>query len=114
MHGGTSMSLMDCNAIWAAIATRYDLEGRTFASDPVIWYVTAGFIEPRLKKPIPMDADLLAIISKVEEINKDSRKCIIFSEIAYHGLVYAETRVVAVQIQQSPENLQILKSPPLK
>lgn len=101
------MSLMDCNSIWTAIAARYELEKRPFATAPYIIYVTAGFPgNPTLKKPIPVDIDHISIISKVLELNEKSRKCLLSSVIYVKGVICAETQVLAVQPELTQKEIK--------
>lgn len=113
LHGGTSATLLDCHSIWTAIAARYDLEQRAFASNPIIFYVTRH-MEIDFLKPVTMETDMLSVISKVEELKADSRACILFSEIVARGIVCVTARVVAVRIELPEEAIHGLLKPPQK
>ena len=89
VYGGLLASLIDCHGT-AAIAT-YIKEGRDFASDPPLRFVTASLKIDYLK-PTPLGPELL-INGKVKEIK--GRKVVSEITISADG-------VVAVQM---PENM---------
>ncbi|OGF62440.1 hypothetical protein A2662_01595 [Candidatus Giovannonibacteria bacterium RIFCSPHIGHO2_01_FULL_45_33] len=113
LHGGTSASLVDCHSVWTAIAARYDLEKRPFGSKSIICYVTAEMLIKYLK-PVPMNAGLVSIISKVEELKEESRKCILFTELVAKGIICVTAKVIAVRVELSEEVVHGLLNPPKK
>ena len=106
LHGGCSASLMDCHSIWTAIAARYDLEKLPFGSS-AIWYETAA-MHFQLLKHIPIDAGILTIIARVEELKQHSRKCVVFSEIIVRGICCAEALIVGIRVDRTQEQLSLL------
>lgn len=109
IHGGTLFTLMDCHSIWTAIASRYDLENRPYASDPAIIYVTAGAEKVKFLKPAPTDAEVATVISKVNEMGNESRRCILFSEIVIKGVICASAEIIAVRIYPAEEKIHMLR-----
>ena len=111
LHGGCAMSLMDCNAIWTAIAARYEYEKRQFVSEPLSFYVTRAFQDSNLKHPIPLDTDHLHIISKALHMNEDSGTFTLDSWIVIKGVKLAWTKVIAVLVRPTQEETKKLLTP---
>ena len=113
LHGGTSATLLDCHSIWTAIAARYELEKRPFASDPIIFYVTRH-MEIDFLKPISMEADVASVLTGITELKEDSRACIMFSEIVVQRIICVTAKVVAVRVDIPKEVVHGLINPQKK
>ncbi|KKU06369.1 MAG: Thioesterase family protein [Parcubacteria group bacterium GW2011_GWA2_45_30] len=109
LHGGTSGSLIDCHAIWTAMATRYKRENRAFGSPPYLWWdVTRNFSIDLMKK-VPTDQGHLEILAKAVEM--DDHKAIVEARIMLHGEEKVFGRVVAVSTKPSQEMMDLLLHP---
>ncbi len=98
VYGGLLASLIDCHGTGTAAIAAYKNEGRDFASDPPLRFVTASLKIDYLK-PTPLGPELL-INGKVKEIK--GRKVVSEITISADGIVTVKGEVVAVQM---PENM---------
>lgn len=109
LNGGVTFALMDCHAIWTAVAARYDMESRPFGSDPMICYVTGGANDIRFIKAIPISAKTLTVLARVKEMNSTSRKCIVETSIWLNGEKYSEATIIAVRKELSEGDVRKVK-----
>lgn len=106
LHGGAAGSLLDCNGVWIAIATKCKLENRLIGSEPFVWYVTR-FFEVDLPLPIPMDVGFLEVRTKVLEFTE--KKCVAFGSIWANGkeLVLGR-KTVAIKVNPTSDQVKFL------
>lgn len=94
MYGGTIASLIDCHAMWTAIAFAYRAEGRAIDSEPHIMYVT-GELNVKYRKPTPLNQPVLL---KAWVDGGVGRKVNVLAELGPPGQVTATGGVLAVRI----------------
>lgn len=98
LHGGILASVIDCHAIWTAIADAYKREGRPMGGEPMIGYVT-GDLHVRFKKRTPLN-DLVLVTARVARV--DGRKTYLTCEAHSGEEIRAEGSVIAIRIDPSP------------
>ena len=97
VYGGLLASLIDCHGTGTAAIATYRKEGRDFASDPPLRFVTASLKVDYLK-PTPLGHELL-INGKVKEIK--GKKVVSEITISVGGEITVRGEVVAVQMPES-------------
>ena len=94
LYGGLIASLIDCHAIWTAIASAYRDAGRPHGSLPAISYVT-GALTVRYLAPTPLDQELI-LRARVTEVQ--GRKAQVTCTLGTGAQITAEGSVLAVRI----------------
>ena len=98
VNGGITYSLMDCHAIWTAIAARHRFEKREeFGSLPLIWYVTAGADWIRYPAPTPLEAELL-VMAKVKFMHE--KICTLETAVIARGIVTVKAEFTAYKVNK--------------
>lgn len=110
VHGGNIASLIDCHSIWTAAAWAYHLENRAFASEPIIWFVTAR-LDVRLLRPTPLKTEATVIVN-TEEIKIYGKKTILRAKLFADGLLCTVGKVTAVKIDYDTETIAKLSHRP--
>jgi hypothetical protein len=94
MYGGTVASLIDCHAMWTAMAFAYRAEGRRIDSEPQILYVT-GELTVKYHRPTPLDQ---AVFLKAWVDGGPERNAKVLVQLGPEGAVTAAGEVLAVRI----------------
>lgn len=94
-YGGLVASLVDCHAIWTAIAFAHRAEGRAVGTDPRIAYVTAN-LSVDFRKPTPLD-QLVHLQAWVD--GDAGEKTTVVCEVGTGEELTAEAEVLAVRAE---------------
>ncbi len=94
LNGGICGALLDCHSNWAACATIMEATG---ASIPPCT-VTADFAV-QLKRPTPMDADVL-VTARVVELSEDKKRAVVEAKLECKGKVTATCRGTFVAVEE--------------
>jgi len=94
LNGGICGALLDCHSNWAACATIMKATGAV--TPPCT--VTADF-SVQLKRPTPMDADVL-VTAKVIELSEDKKRAVVEAKLECKGKVTATCKGTFVAVEE--------------
>ncbi len=96
VYGGTTASLIDCHAIWTALATLCRHVAHDLASGPPPFAFVTGRLSVSFLQPMGIDAELEL---RARVIDQGERKSIVACQVFQHGVECANAEVVAVRIK---------------
>jgi acyl-coenzyme A thioesterase PaaI-like protein len=99
VYGGTIASVIDCHAIWTAMATLCRDTAHDLASGPPPFAFVTGKLAVSFLKPMAIDAEMEL---RARVIDQGERKSIVACQVFQNGVECVKAEVVTVRIKVPP------------
>lgn len=96
IHGGTVASVVDCHAIWTAMATRCREQAHDLAAGAPPFAFVTGRLSVNYLKAMRIDA---ALELRAQVVEQGERKSLVACEVLQDGEICATAEVLAVRVK---------------
>lgn len=96
VYGGTIASVVDCHAIWTALATLCRDTGHDLANGPPPFAFVTGRLCVDYLKPMAIDREMEL---RARVVDAGERKSVVACRVFQHGVECASAEVVAVRVR---------------
>lgn len=95
VYGGTIASVVDCHAVWAAVARACRDSGHDLRSGPPPFAYVTGRLVIDYLRPVAVDEDL-ELHARVQQMH--ARKALVDCQVLQRGEVCVKAEIVAVRV----------------
>lgn len=99
VYGGTVASVVDCHAIWTAMAHTCREQGHDLAAGPPPFAFVTGRLSVTYLKPMRIDT---ALELRAHMVEQGERKSLVACDVLQDGVVCVTAEVLAVRVKAAP------------